>query len=138
LTAVYEAIWAFGEDVLNLRKKLGEEFEAHTSQPLGKPLHKYEGQLSLEDEGMSLVGKSKDSHKEFRLLVPFEDVSDVYLGWDDVLRRWKDTRALIKPLRITFEDQGKKALYIYAKRVGAKIYGKQNKTLYERLKVSIK
>jgi hypothetical protein len=137
MTAVYEAIWAFGEDVLDLRKKLGEEFEAHTSQPLGIPLHKYEGQLSLEDEGISLVGKNKDSHKEFRLVVPFGDVSDVYLGWDDVLRRWKDTRALIKPLRITFEDQGKKALYIYAKRVRARIYGKQNKTLYEKLKVSI-
>ncbi|MCJ7698961.1 hypothetical protein MUO56_01750 [Candidatus Bathyarchaeota archaeon] len=137
MTAVYGAIWAFGEDILDLRKKLGEEFEAHTSQPLGTPLHKYEGQLSLEDEGISLVGESKDSHKEFRLVVPFGDVSDVYLGWDDVLRRWKDTRALIKPLRITFENQGKKALYIYAKRVGARIYGKQNKTLYERLKVSI-
>ena len=137
MTAVYEAIWAFGEDILDLRKKLGEEFEAHTSQPLGIPLHKYEGQLSLEDEGISLAGRNKDSHKEFCLVVPFGDVSDVYLGWDDVLRRWKDTRALIRPLRITFEDQGKKALYIYAKRVRARIYGKQNKTLYEKLKVSI-
>ena len=71
------------------------------------------------------------------MLVPLEEISDTHLGWDDVLRRWKDTRALIKPLRITFEDQGKKALYIYAKRVRAGIYGKQNKTLYEKLKVSI-
>lgn len=135
--AIYEAIWAFGEDILDLRKKLGEEFEAHTSQPLGIPLHKYEGQLSLEDERISLVGKSKDSQKEFRLLVPFKDISDVYLGWDDVLRRWKDTRAHIRPLRITFENQGKKALYVYAKRVGAKIYGKENKALYGRLNTSI-
>ncbi len=137
MAAIYEAIWAFGEDILDLRKKFKEEFEAHTSQPLGIPLHNYEGQLSLEIERISLVGKSKDSHKEFRLLVPFKDISDVYLGWGDVQRRWKDTRALMRPLRITFENQGKKALYIYAKKVGAKTYGKENKTLAESLKASI-
>jgi hypothetical protein len=139
MSAIYEAIWAFGEDILDLRKNLREEFEAHTSQPLGIPLHKYEGQLSLEDEGISLIGKRKDSHEEFRLSVPFKDISDVFLGWDDVQRRWKDTRAYIKPLRITFENQGKKVLYIYAKRVGTKIriYGKENKALYERLNASL-
>jgi hypothetical protein len=135
---IYEAIWAFEEDILDLRKKFGEEFEAHTSQPLGIPLHKYEGQLSLEDERISLVGKSKDSKEEFRLLVPFKDILGVYLGWDDVLRRWKDTRAYIRPLRITFENQGEKVLYVYAKRLGAKIYGKENKTLYGMLNTSIK
>jgi hypothetical protein len=138
MTAVYEAIWAFGEDILGLRKKLGKEFEAHTSQPLGKPLHKYEGRLSLEDKAISLVGKNKDSHKEFGLFVPLEEISDIHLGWDDGLRRWKDTRALIKPLKITFENQGKKALYIYARRVGARTYGNQNKALYERLNASMK
>jgi hypothetical protein len=54
-----------------------------------------------------------------------------------VERRWKDTRAWTRPLRITFENQGKKALHIYAKKVGAKICGKENKTLYESLKVLI-
>jgi hypothetical protein len=80
MSAVYEAIWAFGEDILDLRKNLREEFEAHTSQPLGTPIHKYEGELSLDNEGISLVGKSNDLHKEFRLYVPFEDISDAYLG----------------------------------------------------------
>lgn len=120
-----------------MRKKLGEQFEAHTSQPLGIPLHKYEGKLSLENERISFVGKSKELNEELRLLVPFKSILDVSLGWDDVQRRWKDTRALIRPLRITFEYQGRKTLYIYAKKVGARIYGKENKTLTENLKASI-
>jgi hypothetical protein len=131
---VYEAVWAFEEDTLGLRKSLGEEFEAHTSQPLGIPLHKYEGQLTIESEGIAFVGTGKDAHEDGRLFVFFKNISDLYLGWDDVVRRWTETRALIKPLKLTIENEEKKTLYIYAKKVGSKIYGKENKALYEKLK----
>ena len=103
MSTTYEAIWAFREDLQAMKENFREEFEAHTSQPLGTPLRKYEGQLSIDDEGVSLIGKSKDAQEEFSLFVPFKGVLDVYLGWDDVLSRWKDTRALIKPLRIKFK-----------------------------------
>lgn len=135
--SVYEAVWAFEEDISDLRKNLRGEFEAHTSQPLGIPLHKYEGQLSIEDDGIAFVDKSKDAQEDGRLFVPFKDILDLYLGWDDVMRRWADTRALIKPLKLIIENEGKKTLYIYARKAGAKIYGKENKALYEKLKTSL-
>lgn len=50
-----------------------------------------------------------------------------------ILRRWKDARAIIKPLRIKLKNQEEKVLDIYTKKVGAKIYGRENKSLYEKL-----
>jgi hypothetical protein len=138
MSTTYEAIWAFREDLQAMKESFREEFEAHISQRLGTPLRRYEGQLSIDDEGVSLIGKSKDAQEEFSLFVPFKAVLDVYLGWDDVLNRWKDTRALIKPLRINFKAQEKKSIYIYGKKAGAKIYGRENKALYEKLTIKAK
>jgi len=133
MATAHEAIWAFSEDILDFRKKFKEHLKAQVSQPRGIPLHRYKGQISLEDDGLLLAGKDKDSHREFRLLVFFKQIVDIYLGWDDVLRRWHDTRAWIRPLRVTFENHQKRVLYIYARKIGAKIYGRENKALYETL-----
>ena len=82
-----DAIWGFKEDVLELRKDFKEHIlKAHTSQPLGIPLHRYEGQLILDENNISLFGKDNDSKEGFRLTVSLREIRDVYLGWDDVLR----------------------------------------------------
>jgi hypothetical protein len=138
MTTTYKALWAFGEDILELRKEFKEEFEAHTSQPIGKPLHRYEGQLVLENDGILLLGRNKDTQEEFAMQIAFKEISDIYLGWDDILRRWRNTRASIKPLRITVQNQQKKALYIYSKKPCAKIYGRDNKALSETLDAKVK
>ena len=132
----YDAIWGFEEDILELKKSFKDHIlKAHTSQPLGKPLHKYEGQITLDEESILLHGKDKDAKENFRLVIPRKGILDVYLGWDEILKRWKNTRGFIRPLRIAFENHEKtRRIYIYTKKPRAKIYGKENRRLYETLK----
>jgi hypothetical protein len=88
MVTVYDAIWGFKEDILELRKNFKERIlKAHLSQPLGIPLHRYEGQLILDKDKVLLIERNKDSKENFRLVVPQKDIRDVYLGWDSVLRR---------------------------------------------------
>ncbi len=108
---------------------------AHLSQPLGKPLHKYIGKLIVEEDYLIFYGRDKKTKKTFEVLIPREKIREVFLGWDDVLRRWRDTRAWIPPLRIRFEDEGKlRTLYIYAKGEKGKVYGRENRKIFEELK----
>ena len=66
-------------------------------------------------------------------------MTNVYLGWDDVLRRWRDTRAWIRPLRLTFENHQKsKTLYVYARSQGIRPYGNDNRELFKVLSSIIK
>lgn len=132
----YDAIWAFEEDIKELKKSFKEHIlMAHLSQPLGKPLHKYIGKLIMEEDCLIFYGRDKKTKKPFEVLIPRENVREVFLGWDDVLRRWRDTRAWIPPLRIRFEDEGKlRTLYIYAKKEKGKVYGRENRKIFEELK----
>jgi len=135
MVMVYDAIWGFKEDILELRKSFRERAMALLSQPLGRPLHKYKGRSVFDEKKVLLVGEDKDSKESFRLVIPREEILDVYLGWDDVLRRWRDTRAWIRPLKVVFKDLGKtKFLYIYAKKAGTTVYGNENERLFETIK----
>jgi len=129
---LYDALWAFHDDILALRKSLSKSVKAHVSQPLGMPLHKYEGQLTIERDKVMLKGEDTDSNEPTSLLFSLEKVKDVYLGWDETLRQWKDTRAWIRPLRIIFQDETEsKTLYIYAKKPEAHIYGAENENILQ-------
>ncbi len=136
---VYDAIWGFEEDILEERKSLSKEIESHTSQSVGGlPLHKYKGQLSIERDEIMLKGENTDSNEPASFLFSLKEVENIYLGWDETLRRWKDTRALIHPLRITFQKQTEsKRLYLYAKKPEAGIYGEENEKILKILEKTI-
>jgi len=135
---IYDAIWAFKEDIMELKKSLKERvLMAHLSQPLGKPLHRYVGKIVMEEDGLILSGKDKKTERASEIIIPREKIREAFLGWDDVLRRWRDTRAWIPPLRIRFEDEGKlKTLYVYAKKEMGRIYGRENRKIFEELKLA--
>ena len=131
---VYDAIWGFEEDILALRSSVVKNIKAHTSQPLGKPLHKYQGQLTIDRDKIMLKGEDATSKEPASFLFSFEDIKDVYLGWDDTLRQFKDTRGWIRPLRVTFNvETESKILYLYAKKPESTIYGEENKSVLENL-----
>jgi predicted transcriptional regulator len=132
-----EAIWAFEEDILELRKSYKERvWKAHLSQPLGIPLHRYEGQIILDENALLLSGKDVKTEAPSEIFIAPQNITDLFLGWDDTLRRWKGTRAWIHPLRVKYEDEEKntRTLYIYAKKMKGKIYGKENPTIHEKLR----
>ncbi|WXG42225.1 MAG: PEP-utilizing enzyme [Candidatus Freyarchaeum deiterrae] len=130
---VYDAIWGFKEDILEVRGRFKEQvLLAHLSQPMGIPLHKYEGKVTLDENKIALSGKDKDTQQTVEFIIPRQNISELYLGWDDAVRRLEDTRAVIKPLRITFRMDDKiRVLYLYAKGEDTAVYGKENKKLYE-------
>lgn len=134
---ILDAIWAFEEDILELRKRFKESMVAHTSQPLGKPLHRYAGQIILEQDALIMSGIDVKTETPSEILIPRGNILELFLGWDDILRRWKDTRAWIRPLRVKYEDDGKtRSLYLYTKKKEVRVYGRENKTLYEKLKAA--
>nr|MDO8081254.1 hypothetical protein [Candidatus Freyarchaeota archaeon] len=131
----YDAIWGFREDILEVRGRFKEHvWLAHLSQPMGIPLHKYKGKVTLDENKIAFSGRDKDTRQPIEFIIPRQNISEVYLGWDDNVRRWRDTRALIKPLRITFRvDDEIRILYLYAKEEDTAVYGEENKKLYEEL-----
>jgi bifunctional DNA-binding transcriptional regulator/antitoxin component of YhaV-PrlF toxin-antitoxin module len=131
---ILDAVWGFQEDILELRRKIGKNIKAHASQPLGKPLHKYKGKLSITRDNFIIEGEETDSKQQATFLFSLQEITDIHLGWDNTLRRWKDSRAYIRPLRITFENETEsRILYLYTKNPDAAIYGEENQKLYKIL-----
>ncbi|MBN1784449.1 MAG: AbrB/MazE/SpoVT family DNA-binding domain-containing protein [Candidatus Bathyarchaeota archaeon] len=131
---IFDAIWAFKEDILQLRKDLKANITAHVSQPLGKPLHKYKGKISITRNNLILEGELVDSKQQSIFLFSQKEITDFHLGWDNTLRRWKDSRAYIKPLRIMFRNGiDTKVVYIYTKNPNSSVYGEKNQEIYEIL-----
>jgi bifunctional DNA-binding transcriptional regulator/antitoxin component of YhaV-PrlF toxin-antitoxin module len=131
---IFDAVWGFEEDIVELRKNLGKNIIAHTSQPLGKPLHKYKGKISITRDNFILEGEEADSKQKATFVFLLQEITDIFLGWDDILRRFKDSRAWIRPLRITFKNETDcKLLYLYTKNPEGAIYGEENQKIYKIL-----
>ena len=101
---------AFEEDIRDM--DFIDWLEAHTSFMM--PLHKYKGILELNNDKIVFIGVDVKNGGGYNLEIPIKNITDVYLGFDDVFKRRDDRSPWNKPLRIRFkEDNVKKTIYLF-------------------------
>jgi len=104
-------LMAFEEDIHN--RGFMDWLVAHTS--FFKPLHRYEGELSLLNDRIVFYGDDKKKKQKYSLQINKKDVTDIFHGFDNVFKRGED-RALgisFKPLRINFiKNDSPTAIYL--------------------------
>lgn len=104
-------LWAFEEDILS--RNWLDWLEAHTS--FLKPLHRYEGVMTIFPERLNFDGVDKRTHKEVSLDIYKYQIEQLYLGFDKTFNAM-ETRSFglaWLPLRVMFEQDGsEKKLYM--------------------------
>lgn len=113
-TEYENSLLAYDEDIKN--RSVVEWLTAHTS--FLKPLHRYQGILKVDEEAIVFDGKNKKGYIDFNITILIDNITDIYLGYDEVFRRRED-RSLglrgFEPLRIRFETKrGEKTIYLFA------------------------
>ena len=66
----------------------------------------------MDENALILSGKDKETGTPSEIFIPREKIHEVFLGWDDVLRRWKDTRAWIHPSESDSKRTGKQEQFM--------------------------
>jgi len=110
-TVETSVLWAFEEDILS--RNWLDWLTAHTS--FLKPLHRYEGVMTIFSDRLNFGGADKRTHKEVSLDIYKYQIEQLYLGFDEAFNAM-ETRSLgltWLPLRLTFmQDTNEKKLYI--------------------------
>ncbi|MGN6343266.1 MAG: hypothetical protein ACTHML_19970 [Ginsengibacter sp.] len=105
------ALWTFEEDILNRSWK--DWLLAHIS--FGKPLHRYEGVLTITTNAIELVGEDKNTKQDFFLKIYKNEIEQLYLGFDETFNA-AETRSLglsWLPLRLLIsKDEQIQKLYL--------------------------
>lgn len=104
-------LWSFEEDILS--RNWLDWLTAHTA--FLKPLHRYEGLMSVLPDRLYFSGIDKHTHNEVSLIIYKYQIEQLYLGFDETFNAM-ETRSFgltWLPLRITFiQDNNEKNLYI--------------------------
>ena len=98
------ALWSFEEDILN--RSWRDWLVAHLS--LGKPLHRYQGMLTLYTNTLELIGQDIKTTEDYTLVIYKQEIEQLYLGFDETFNV-SETRSLglsWLPLRLTFKRNG--------------------------------
>jgi hypothetical protein len=110
MVAQSPVLWIFDEDVVN---ETGHEWlSAHIS--LGKPLHRYEGIITINENNLLLEGFDNRQKIQVRFTIARGQLEQLYHGFDKTFTAM-DSRGLgltWQPLRLTFYD-GSKSRYVY-------------------------
>ena len=108
-----DAIWIFSNEFKTITSK--EIWSAHTSQPLGKPLHKHSGKMYMGSAGITLT----DSETGAKTEIPRELFSSYAVGFDDLFTRLGYSRGLNPPLHFGIAEE---TVYIFSRREGESFY----------------
>ncbi len=127
-----KVLMAYKEDIKH--RGFLDWLKAHTS--FVKPLHRYEGNITLSDEKIVFDGKDIKTKNDSAIEINKIDVTDVYLGFDDVFRRREDRSLGIsfQPLRIVFSKDEKEYILYLIIDFNRLLRATKNEEWYEELK----
>jgi hypothetical protein len=109
MTIQTPALWAFEEDILT--RSWLDWLTAHTS--FLKPLHRYEGLMSILSDRLSFFGKDKRTSTDFSLNIYKYQIEQLYLGLDETFNMMETRGVMWLPLRLTFMQNDKEEkLYV--------------------------
>ena len=108
-----DAIWIFTNEFKTITSK--EIWSAHTSQPLGKPLHKHSGKMYMGTDCNTLNYSETGEKTE----IPRELFSSYAVGFDDLFTRLGYSRGLNSPLHFGIAEE---TVYILSRREGESFY----------------
>jgi hypothetical protein len=124
-TGFFEALWIFADELNRITRR--EILTAHVSQPVGKPLYRHEGFITLQDSSLDFYDK------EFIKLfsVPRSKIKGLTVGYDKDFKRFQHSRGVIPPMHFIFD---RKKLYLFTKPVGNQIFRGENPFLQSQIK----
>lgn len=127
-----KALLAHEEDIKE--RGLLDWLRAHTSWM--KPLHRYEGELTLEEDRLIFEGEDTKEDRHYKKEIRKEDVTEVYHGFDDSFRRREDRSIGIrfKPLRVNYKENDKERTMYFVTDFSRLTRGSNNKEWYEALR----
>ncbi len=85
-----------------------EWIKAHVSARC--PAHRYEGELMIGDEKLVFSGRDIKAGEDFKLEIPFDGITDVYLGFSQDLKTSTDPAFGIGgpvPFAVCYQDNGR-------------------------------
>jgi hypothetical protein len=128
-----KVLMAYKEDIEH--RGFLDWMKAHTS--FVKPLHRYEGNITLSDEKIVFDGKDIKTKNDCAIEINKIDVTDIYLGFDDVFKRGEDRSLGIsfQPLRIVFSKDEKEYILYLIIDFNRLLRATKNKEWYEELKI---
>lgn len=115
-----DAIWIFSDEFRSISNK--EIWSAHTSQPIGMPLHKHSGKLRMDSSGITLT----DSQTAEEISIPREQFSSYAIAFDDLFTRFGYSRGMNPPLHFTVGDR---TIYMFCRDENGKYYSGANPAL---------
>jgi hypothetical protein len=127
-----KVLMAYKEDIKH--RGFLDWLKAHTS--FVKPLHRYEGNITLSDEKIVFDGKDIKTKNDCAIEINKIDVTDIYLGFDDVFKRGEERSLGIsfQPLRIVFSKDEKEYILYLIIDFNRLLRATKNKEWYEELK----
>jgi hypothetical protein len=126
-----KALVSFEQDILE--RGLLSWLRNHTS--FVTPSHRYEGNISLRENTMVLQGRDKQTNADWYLEVVKEEITDVFLGFDDVYRK-REERSMgiaFQPLRVRFTKSGEEHSMYLLIDVNRWTRGNRNGEWFERI-----
>ncbi len=124
-SGLFEAVWIFSDELKKVNWR--SQFSAHTSQPLGKPLHKHEGFIGIVPNEI----KFYDGQLLPLFNVAKKDAKKIKVGYDDNFKRFGDSRGLMPPLHFSFD---KKTIYIFTRQIGKVFFTGNDEEILRKVK----